>query len=167
MFISLINGLLPHSTSWVLSEIIAHFHPRDQFPLLSLHSLMADTLQEFNNAFAISESSSPKDCLCPSGIDATATNVLLLYLLSITYEIVKHLSFHDLSLSTIVYPHLCYFSFWQHLKSESVSHSVMYNSYCDPMDCSPPGSSVHVSPPARMLEWAYISFSRGSSSPKD
>ena len=167
MFISLINGLLPHSTSWVLSEIIAHFHPRDQFPLLSLHSLMADTLQEFNNVFAISESSSPKDCLCPSGIDATATNVLLLYLLSITYEIVKHLSFHDLSLSTIFYPHLCYFSFWQHLKSESVSHSVMYNSYCDPMDCSPPGSSVHVIPQARMLEWAYISFSRGSSSPKD
>ena len=59
------------------------------------------------------------------------------------------------------------FSFGQHLKSESVSCSVISNSYCDPMDCSPPGSSVHGILQARILEWAYISFSRGSSWPKD
>ena len=34
---------------------------------------------------------------------------------------------------------------------------------CDPMDCSPPGFSVHGSFQARVLEWAVISFSRGSS----
>ena len=34
---------------------------------------------------------------------------------------------------------------------------------CDPMDCSPPGSSVHGIPQARTLEWVAISFSRGSS----
>ena len=34
----------------------------------------------------------------------------------------------------------------------------------DPMDCSPPGSSVHGIFQARMLEWVAISFSRGSSS---
>ena len=34
---------------------------------------------------------------------------------------------------------------------------------CDPMDCSPPGSSVHGILQARILEWAAISFSRGSS----
>ena len=38
---------------------------------------------------------------------------------------------------------------------------------CDPMDCSPPGSSVHGVSQARMLEWAAISFSRGSSWPRD
>ena len=32
---------------------------------------------------------------------------------------------------------------------------------CDPMDCSPPGSSVHGILQARMLEWVAISFSRG------
>ena len=32
---------------------------------------------------------------------------------------------------------------------------------CNPMDCSPPGSSVHGILQARMLEWAAISFSRG------
>ena len=30
---------------------------------------------------------------------------------------------------------------------------------CDPMDCSPPGSSVHRIPHARILEWVAISFS--------
>ena len=32
-----------------------------------------------------------------------------------------------------------------------------------PMDCSPPGSSVHWISQARILEWVAISFSRGSS----
>ena len=34
---------------------------------------------------------------------------------------------------------------------------------CDPMDGSPPGSSVHGILQARILEWVAISFSRGSS----
>ena len=38
---------------------------------------------------------------------------------------------------------------------------------CDPMDCSPPGSSVHGILQARILEWVVISFSRGSYLPKD
>ena len=36
-----------------------------------------------------------------------------------------------------------------------------------PMDCSLPGSSVHGIFQARILEWAAISFSRGSSWPRD
>ena len=36
-------------------------------------------------------------------------------------------------------------------------------SLCDPMDCSPPGSSVHGICQARILEWVAISFSGGSS----
>ena len=34
---------------------------------------------------------------------------------------------------------------------------------CDPMDCSPPGFSVHRIFKARVLEWVAIAFSRGSS----
>ena len=34
---------------------------------------------------------------------------------------------------------------------------------CDPMDCSLPGSSVHVILQARMLEWVAVSFSRYTS----
>ena len=38
---------------------------------------------------------------------------------------------------------------------------------CDPMDCSLPGSSVHGSSQARILEWVVISFSRESSWSRD
>ena len=38
---------------------------------------------------------------------------------------------------------------------------------CDSMDCSPPGSSVHEILQARILVWVAISFSRGSSQPRD
>ena len=38
---------------------------------------------------------------------------------------------------------------------------------CDPMDCSLPGSSVHGILQVRILEWVAISFSRGSSQPRD
>ena len=38
---------------------------------------------------------------------------------------------------------------------------------CDPMDCSLPGSSVHGGFQARVLEWVDISFSSGSSPPRD
>ena len=38
---------------------------------------------------------------------------------------------------------------------------------CDPMDCSPLGSSVHGILQARILEWIAIPFSRGSSWPRD
>ena len=38
---------------------------------------------------------------------------------------------------------------------------------CDLMDCSLPGSSVHEISQARILEWIAISFSRGSSRPRN
>ena len=41
-----------------------------------------------------------------------------------------------------------------------------YPTLCDPMDCSPPGSSVHGIFQARRQEWVAISSSRGSSRPR-
>ena len=38
---------------------------------------------------------------------------------------------------------------------------------CDPMDYSPPGSSVHGILQERIPEWVVIPFSRGSSQPRD
>ena len=40
-------------------------------------------------------------------------------------------------------------------------------SLCEPMDGSPPGFSVHEIFQARVLEWVAISYSRGSSGPRD
>ena len=47
----------------------------------------------------------------------------------------------------------------------SVAQSCL--TLCDPMDCSPPGSSVHGIFQARILEWVAISSSRGSFWPRD
>ena len=38
--------------------------------------------------------------------------------------------------------------------------------FCNPMDCSPPGPSVHGISLARILEWVAIPFSRGSLNPR-
>ena len=46
-----------------------------------------------------------------------------------------------------------------------VAHS--YLTLCHPMDCSPPGSSVHGILKARILEWVAIPFSREPSWPRD
>ena len=45
----------------------------------------------------------------------------------------------------------------------SLSHGGLY----DPIDCIPPGSSVHGILQARILEWVAISSSMGSSRPRD
>ena len=50
-------------------------------------------------------------------------------------------------------------SFWYFGESE--------RGLCDPMDCSLPRSSIHAIFQARVLEWVAISFSRGSSQPRD
>ena len=54
--------------------------------------------------------------------------------------------------------------------SKLCTHAKLLQScptFCDPMDCSPPHSSVHEILQARMLEWVTIPSSRGSSQPRD
>ena len=54
------------------------------------------------------------------------------------------------------------------MKIESESEvSQSCPTFCDPMDCRLPGSSIHGILQANILEWAAISFSRGSSWPRD
>ena len=51
-------------------------------------------------------------------------------------------------------------------KENSGKAGLKYPTLCDPMDCSLPGS-IHGIFQARILEWVAISFSRGSSRPRD
>ena len=57
----------------------------------------------------------------------------------------------------------------QWLRSLSSLCSVTWSclTLCDPIDCSPPGSSVRGIFLVRILEWVAISFLRGSSWPRD
>ena len=49
---------------------------------------------------------------------------------------------------------------WGRVKSHRVQ-------LCNPMDCSPPGCSVHVFLQARILEWVVMPSSRWASQPRD
>ena len=57
------------------------------------------------------------------------------------------------------------YSSWSEVKWSEVAQSCP--TLCYPMDCSPPGSSIRGIHQARILEWVAISFSRGSSQPRD
>ena len=68
-----------------------------------------------------------------------------------------------------------------HSKASGYIYGIVYNyssekwkwvaqscpTLCDTMDCSLPGSSLHGIFQTRVLEWVAISFSRGSSWPRD
>ena len=57
-----------------------------------------------------------------------------------------------------------YYYFYMKWRSEVAK---LCPTLCDPVDCSLPGSSLHGILQARVLERVAISFSRGSSQPKD
>ena len=61
----------------------------------------------------------------------------------------------------------CHFLFQcRKVKSESKVAQLCLT-LSGPMDCSLPGSSIHGISQARVLQWVAISFSRGSSLPRD
>ena len=53
------------------------------------------------------------------------------------------------------------------VKMHACSVVQSWPTLCDPMECSPPGASVHGIVQARILEWVTMSSSRGSSQPGD
>ena len=55
----------------------------------------------------------------------------------------------------------------QRFVSSRLSESRSVASLCNPVDCSPPGSSVRGILQARILEWVVMPSSRGSSQPRD
>ena len=57
---------------------------------------------------------------------------------------------------------------WYHIPSLMLGCTFsLISDSCDPIDCSLPGSSVPGILQARIVEWVAISFSRGSSQPRD
>ena len=76
-------------------------------------------------------------------------------------ELIKLTFSLEFTWTNVHVPHLSVY-----LESESeVAQSCP--TLCDPMDCSLPGSSVHGIFQARVLKWGAISFSRGSSRPRE
>ena len=80
---------------------------------------------------------------CQSNLDYVRVNYAILCIIKVTVFL------HS---SSPVYPCLGQ-------RMSKVAQSCL--TLCNPMDCSPPGSSIHGILQARILEWVAISFSRG------
>ena len=82
-------------------------------------------------------------------------------------------TFDDLKLLAFTYFLLIILTLWifsqcsQAGSPNSIIVTRLCPTFCDPIDCSPPGSSVHGIHQARILELAAIPFSRRSSQPRD
>ena len=85
------------------------------------------------------------------------------------------LSLQNRVMSFLLYIHKHTYTTYMHIHTQPYLHthkcvpSQLQSrvALCDPMGCSPPGSSVHGISQARILEWAAISSSRESSRPRD
>ena len=82
-----------------------------------------------------------------------------------------HLLFIQSLIHSIARPVNTYWADMQYSSLKPVKVRVLVTksclALCNSMDCSPPGSSIHGILQARILEWGVISFSRGSSWPRD
>ena len=63
--------------------------------------------------------------------------------------------------------HWCYEENWTYLQHFESTSLLLFSCSVGPMGYSPPGSSVHGISAARILEWVAISFSWGSSWPRN
>ena len=86
--------------------------------------------------------------------------------------------FRDTVFSVCKLVTLCYcflLSMWQLKNIKQINHTSVLSSwvtklfrlFCHPIDCGPPGSSVHGILQSRIMEWVAISFSSGSSGLRD
>ena len=90
------------------------------------------------------------------------------YCLIVSHSII----FDDETMARIYKLHIPVSQCWEEervcLQVISFKKGTLFSSLSrDLMDCSPPGSSVLGISQARILEWVAISFSRGSSWPRD
>ena len=96
----------------------------------------------------------PRSCSHPSVCWQT------LFTRELAVELWMQLAFYLLTV-----PSRFYFNVW--VRKVKVKVAQLCLTLCDPMDWSLPGSCVHGILQARILEWVAISFSRGSSRPRN
>ena len=98
-------------------------------------------------------------------------------MLTLTVHIATIANLTELVLCVRHFAKYWYFKYMASFNPHSIPMSRYYAVLClvaqlyptlyDPMNCSPPGSSVHGILQARIVEWVAMPFSRGSFQPKD
>ena len=76
-----------------------------------------------------------------------------------------HVRYHSEHMHALV--HVVFTTTWGGTSHDHLHQTCSRPTLCDPMDYSPPGSSVCGNFQARILEWVAISSSRRPSQPKD
>ena len=127
-----------------------------------------------NVLFLYRKSLTPSLFICESSVDTIWSSYYLFFLFFFSWKksakpwkcgkhmfwgsfvLRKHLQSNHMPSDS----HLC-----NDMKCSEVTQSCP--TLCDPMDCSLPGASVHGIFQATVLEWVAISFSRGSSRPRE
>ena len=84
-----------------------------------------------------------------------------------SYLILFKIELNDQINSDCVIMTLSWIIFLFEIENESVSCSVVSDSFVTPWTIAPPGSSVHGILQARLLEWVAIPSSRESSQPRN
>ena len=104
-------------------------------------------------------------CLRPSSVVVKNFNAILVFL---SFVGNLHLPIWKSVGSSFCPSVSCVLKFHDNRSEKSVKVLVIRScpTLCDPMDCSLPGSSIHGTLLARILEWIVIPFSRGSSQPR-
>ena len=100
----------------------------------------------------------PRTTVHPQGISCPLRHIIRLFLAKILLRQCHYPHFVDIfgtSVCVCVCECVCV---WERV-------TQLCPTFCDPMNCSPPGSSVHGILEARILEWVAMPFSRGSSWP--
>ena len=83
------------------------------------------------------------------------------------YEHIKEQVFSMKESWQLLFWQFLHISIWYKAIKKKSEVTQSYPTLCNPMDCRPPGSSVHGILQARILEWVAIPFSRGSFQPRD
>ena len=108
----------------------------------------------------------PMDCSLPGSSVQGIFQAIVLEWIAISFSSGFSLPRVRTRVACIVDRHFTVWATREVLKSESeFAQSCL--TLCNSVDCSPPGPSIHGILQARILEWVAISFSRGSSRPRD
>ena len=133
----------------------------------TLQPCVSNSYSSFKTQFCLLHEA-PRSCswrcfLSPLNIHSTSAPPPLSLLKPAFYFLIK-LFLH--MLKQLFTPTISYVSLYLSISVQcSVPQSCL--TLCDPMDCSPSGSSVHRISQERILEWVALSYSRGSSWSRD
>ena len=151
----------------MLSRLVIAFLPRSKCLLISWLQSATAVILEPPNIKSLSVSIvSPSICPEVMAPDAMIL-VFRMFSLKPTFSLSSFTDIVVIEINEVKVPLLLHWYNNNLNKWSEICSVISPWALCNPMDCSPPGSSVHGILQARILEYVATPFSRGSSQPRD